>query len=152
MTACLSTRHLSTRPMSVSLVLTLLLPCPPLQEPSDPEVPDTDRRRVYVDLEEPTQVEDVDESESHVLSRPWHRNVHLSGFGAAGLLDSGNAGANCGGGAGVGTSPLIRMPERRDVCCGVRPRPAWRMSAKCEGFGEREKPLESIPPMGVGAR
>lgn len=76
----------------------------------------------------------------------------------AGGLDSGNAGADCGR-AGEGTRPLIRMPEPERTLgreAWKPPRPgslaAWRRPAKCEGFGERENPLESVPPMAVGAR
>ncbi|MFQ5653534.1 MAG: hypothetical protein ACE5GW_02240 [Planctomycetota bacterium] len=44
---------------------------------------------------------------THVLASPWYRNIHLSGFGAAGFIDTGNEGARPDGGFLIKESSLF---------------------------------------------
>ena len=57
------------------------------------------------------QVDSLGEESTHVLARPWYRNIDISGFGAVGYLDSGNAGTRPNGGFLVKESTLFVEAE-----------------------------------------
>ena len=48
-----------------------------------------------------------DESDSHVLARPWWKNIEIHGFGTAGYYNTGRAGTKRFGGFGIKESTLF---------------------------------------------
>lgn len=73
--------------------------------------PDGGERSELVNLQA-DEIEAIDDSGgSNVLSKPWWRNFHISGFGAAGYYDTGSAGTRDNGGFEIKEASLFVLAE-----------------------------------------
>ena len=75
------------------------------------ETPPVEERQETVDLSSQEFSAIQVGQDAHVLERPWYRNVHVSGFGAVGYLDSGDDGTRPHGGFQIKESSLFVEAE-----------------------------------------